>query len=157
MKWLSWGTEEACGSAYFSGRLWEQSQSFLPTHMPGSHADVKIANWKLPHAASCPAMPFKGFIFYTLQFTTSIKATFTACSLKGQQSTRLSVEKTNHQLHGTQDKYQLLTWCSFKRMSLQTHKWVLTGFAGALPGSGLVSMKYFLRRCLLDSGLSIRM
>lgn len=29
----------------------------FPQHMPGSHADVKIASWKLPHTASCTMMP----------------------------------------------------------------------------------------------------
>lgn len=50
----------------------------FPQHMPGSHADVKITKRKLPHTASCAMMPFKGLMFYTLQFTT-----FTACSLNG--------------------------------------------------------------------------
>lgn len=76
----------------------------FPQYMPGSHADVKIAKLKLPHTVSSTIMPFKGLMFYTLQFSTGMKAT---CSLNGQQTTRLLAEK-NHQPHGMQKQISII-------------------------------------------------
>lgn len=55
----------------------------FPQHMPGSLTDVKIAKLKLVLTASCTMMSFKGPMFYTLQFRSGMKATFTVCFLNG--------------------------------------------------------------------------
>lgn len=67
-------TEEAHVHTYFSVRLWAKANDSFPQHKPGSHADVKMAKWKVSCIAPCTMTPFKCLMFYTLQFSTGMKA-----------------------------------------------------------------------------------